>query len=92
MTKLERQVLSETFDAFEHGLAAIVSAVEREMLRRQAEPELWYRFHSRMVKRLPRWRWAARAHHRRMARRYEAMDYARDHALAAINRCTGCAV
>jgi hypothetical protein len=85
MTKLQSQVLEEARGAFDRGLAAIVSAVEREMLRRQAEPVLWARFHRLMSERLAKVRWLARFHHRRMALRYEALADAQ--AFAAVARC-----
>jgi hypothetical protein len=67
----------EVFRAFELGLATIVDAAVQQRLRREAEPALWWAFHERMVELLPRWRVLARAHHRRMARRYEALTDAR---------------
>lgn len=79
---LQQIALEEAFGAFERGLASIVNSIIRERLRREAEPELWRRFHSIMLRLLPRWRWLARAHHRRMARRYEALAGA--NCLAAI--------
>lgn len=85
MTGLARQVLEETRGAFDRGLVAIVSAVEREILRRRAEPVLWARFHRLMSQRLPKIRWIARFHHRRYALRYEALANAAAH--AAVERC-----
>lgn len=86
MTPLAQAVTREVFGSFETGLGLIVSAIEREALRRRAQPELWRRFHARMVELLPRWRRIARAHHRRMARRYAALVYAGS--VAAVERCT----
>lgn len=85
MTRLQREVTEEVIGTFERGLATIVDAIQREMIRRQAQPELWRRFHQRMYERLPRFRWIARLHHRRMARRYEAFVYAGS--VAAVERC-----
>lgn len=38
----------------------------------QAEPEYWAAFHADRVRSLPRWRWLARIHHRRMAGRFRS--------------------
>ena len=51
----------------------IVDVVSETYRARAANPKAWHAFHATMARTLPRWRWAARAHHRRMARRYDAM-------------------
>jgi hypothetical protein len=72
----ESQIRREVVTPFVRGLSTIIGAVERESLRRRAQPYLWQRFHERMHETLPQWRWAARAHHKRMGRRYAAMVWA----------------
>lgn len=51
----------------------IIDLVAETYRSRAANPKAWHAFHSTMARALPRWRWLARAHHRRMARRYAAM-------------------
>jgi hypothetical protein len=70
---LRSQVLRELDELTNMALAGVASAIEREALRRRANAPHWYAFHRAMHARLPRVRWLARAWHRMMARRYEAM-------------------
>lgn len=59
--------------AMQHGVRAAIDLVADEYRDRAANPRAWHAFHRAMADRLPRWRWIARGHHRRMARRYLAM-------------------
>ena len=43
----------------------------------RAHPYVAYRWHDVLAKTLPRWRWAARAYHRMMARRMWALAMAK---------------
>lgn len=52
---------------------AVIDLVAETYRSRACNPKPWRDFHTVMERTLPRWRWAARAHHRRMARRYAAM-------------------
>lgn len=56
----------------------LVDGAQAEMAERRANPHRWALFHQRMERDLPKIRWAARAHHRRMARRYSALAWADD--------------
>lgn len=51
----------------------IVDVISETYRERAANPRAWQVFHETMVRTLPRIRWVARRHHRRMARRYAAM-------------------
>ena len=50
---------------------------------RQHAPQKWALFHKRMAETLPSWRVLARAHHRRMARRYSAFAWVSDEIAAS---------
>ncbi len=63
------ELLSRVVSAGEHAID-LIAAMYRE---RACNPKPWWKFHAMMAKSLPRIRWAARWHHRRMARRYEMM-------------------
>lgn len=52
---------------------AVAAATADELRERMEDPGRWARFHEAMAVLLPRWRWLARLHHRRLARRYRAM-------------------
>jgi hypothetical protein len=69
----------------------IVDAAERERARRRCEACVDVVFHNRMVALLPRWRFLARAHHRRRSRlaqaRCDALRAKGD--LVAIAICAG---
>lgn len=67
--------LSELMDMGEH----VIDLVALEYRKRAANPKPWAAFHRAMQRSLPRWRLPARWHHRRMARRYEAMARAGTH-------------
>lgn len=60
-------------EAAQEVAGQVGQAVRHEVCSKREAPEVWARFHAKMAKRLPRWRWAARAWHRMMARRMEAM-------------------
>lgn len=60
-------------DVMSLGARAVIDLVGAEMRDRARNPKPWATFHRVMAQRLPRWRVLARAHHRRMARRYDAM-------------------
>lgn len=62
-------------------LGQLVDQAQAEMADRRARPHRWALFHLRMAARLPAWRVLARAHHRRMGRRYSALAWA-DNVLA----------
>lgn len=57
----------------------VIELVADEYRDRACHPGPWAAFHEGMRRALPRWRWAARLHHRRMARRYRAMLAAGTH-------------
>lgn len=59
--------------AMSHGAQAMLELVDAHYRERAAHPQPWATFHRVMAERLPRWRVVARAHHRRLARRYQAM-------------------
>lgn len=52
---------------------AVIDVVDEHYRERAANPKAWAAFHRVRLHELPRWRWAARLHHRRMWRRYQAM-------------------
>jgi len=56
-----------------HGARTALALVADEQKRRAANPRPWATFHRIMAERLPRWRVFARAHHRRLSRKYRAM-------------------
>lgn len=60
-------------------IASLVGAY----VARQHQPHKWALFHKRMAETLPSWRWVARGHHRRMARRYAAFAWASDEIAAS---------
>jgi hypothetical protein len=64
------------------AIRSIASEVRAELHERLEDAPWWWAFHGAMLSTLPRWRWAARLHHRRMRRRYAAAIKA-DRALAA---------
>lgn len=51
----------------------VIDLVVDEYRERACDPKPWAAFHEAMVDSLPRIRWIARLHHRRMARRYKAL-------------------
>lgn len=51
----------------------VIDLVADEYHRRACNPRPWWKFHQIMAQTLPRFRWIARLHHQRMARRYHAM-------------------
>lgn len=61
--------ISQVMDLGEH----VVDLIADEYRSRAANPRPWAVFHEAMASSLPRIRFAARWHHRRMARRYRAM-------------------
>lgn len=65
----QAQAIAGAMHLGEH-IVAVIGETYRE---RAANPKAWQAFHSTMARTLPRIRWAARLHHRRMARRYAAM-------------------
>jgi hypothetical protein len=72
---LQAKALAGAMHLGEHVID-IVADVYRE---RACNPKPWRDFHRAMWRTLPRWRFLARAHHRRMARRYAAMLAAGTH-------------
>jgi hypothetical protein len=83
---LRDRVWDEARGLAERGIETIADVAHREALRRQAEPEIWYRFHALMAARLPKWRVLARAFHCNQARRYKAMSESKKGA-AAVRKC-----
>lgn len=69
---IEREVRQAAVDVASNALDALVSAAEREQARQRVAGCTDMLFHEAMSKRLPRWRWLARAHHRRRARKARA--------------------
>lgn len=59
--------------AMGRGARAVIDLVDERYRERARNPKPWAAFHRILARQLPRWRVIARAHHRRMARRYEAM-------------------
>lgn len=55
---------------------SVIDLVAAQYRERACNPRPWALFHLAMASRLPRIRWIARLHHRRMARRYSAMHRA----------------
>lgn len=74
-TPLARQVL----DQAQRSLAQFVAEADRRRAEKLLEPRRWALFHARMAETLPVWRGAARAHHRRVARRFRAHVWAEEH-------------
>lgn len=66
-------------------LGELVQAGEQAAAERRAEPHRWAVFHLEMARRLPRWRWLARAWHRGQARRMASHARAQD----IVARCSG---
>ncbi len=59
----------------------IGALIEANMVWHRAHPYVAYKWHDTLAKALPRWRWAARAYHRAMARRMWALSLATQEAL-----------
>lgn len=57
----------------------VIDLVAETYRARACNPKPWAAFHETMEATLPRIRWIARLHHRRMARRYRAMLKAGTH-------------
>lgn len=69
---LESELRRGAVEVASNAIDALVSAGEREAARQRVQGCTDMLFHESMAKRLPRWRWLARAHHRRKARRARA--------------------
>lgn len=59
--------------AMGRGARAVIDLVDERYRERARNPKPWAAFHWAMYRSTPRWRLPARWHHRRMARRYDAM-------------------
>lgn len=70
---LRKQVLDEVDSLLRDAASGAIGAWERANLRKQANPSRWAAFHGEMFRRLPRWRWAAKAWHRARARHWQAL-------------------
>ncbi len=66
---LEAKAIAGAMHLGEH----VIDLVAETYRSRAANPRAWAAFHRTMWRTLPKVRWIARLHHRRMARRYEAM-------------------
>lgn len=73
---LQTEVLSEVQGLAERAIDGVIGAIERRRAIKEQHPCVWHAFHRRMWLRLPKIRWLARLHHRRKARRFEALCYA----------------
>jgi hypothetical protein len=69
---LESEARKAAVEVATNAIDALVSAAEREQARQRVAGCTDMLFHERMVQTLPRWRWLARAHHRRRARKARA--------------------
>ncbi len=76
MKLLRNQVLQEIDDLIGAHMDSAIGAVERSILRKQAEPAKWAAFHSEMFRRLPKWARIRRAWHQMRARRFRSLDKA----------------
>ena len=65
---IRKQATETAIDVIDGAVRTVADIVES----REAEPEYWAAFHTRQERTLPKWRWLARLHHRRMARRYRS--------------------
>lgn len=72
VVSLEREVRQAAVEVASNAIDAIVSAAEREAARQRVQGCTDFIFHDTLARRLPKWRWLARAHHRRRARRARA--------------------
>lgn len=89
---LRAQVLSELENAAESAVKGLFGFIERERMRARATPCKTHAFHALMYRRLPRWRWIARAHHKYLARRFQALcDVAKLDNPVACAYCDHCA-
>lgn len=70
---MPQQHASALAGAMGRGARAVIDLVDERYRERARSPKPWAAFHWTMSRSLPRWRVIARAHHRRMARRYDAM-------------------
>lgn len=73
--ELPAKALAGAMHLGEHVIDLVADAYRK----RACNPGPWAAFHETMLATLPRWRLAARWHHRRMARRYRAMEKAGTH-------------
>jgi hypothetical protein len=91
LRRLEADAWSFARDVTNNAVSALVDAHQQEQARRRCEGCTDAVFHERMMVLLPRWRWIARAHHRRRGRlaaaRCDALRQAGD--LVAISICAG---
>lgn len=75
MPALAAKALAGTMHLGEH----MIDLVAETYRKRACNPKPWRDFHRVMFETLPRIRWIARLHHKRMARRYHAMLLAGTH-------------
>lgn len=69
---IEREARRAAVEVASNAIDALVSAAEREQARQRVAGCTDAIFHAAMLRRLPRWRWLARFHHRRRLARAQS--------------------